>query len=272
MDQTNPSVRDLIDLGAALSDPRDAVTVNTIDADARQFVMVPEGYKVQTFEHMMPNPWRKRANVTLRDHRSFTNYIAAQGGNVAIYGLRATGSFVAILDSNSDAGPGWQEHRATFAAQQTPEWKTWTGKSGVKLSQTDFALFIEDNLPDVVNPVGAEMLEMCRLLEAKKKVEFISGIRLSNGENELAYEETISGTVGKGKLPVPETFTIGISPFEGSDRFQVTARLRYRIGDDKKLVMWFDLDRPHKILEEAVKDIWTAIEAETSLLIYNGTP
>ena len=33
--------------------------------------------------------------------------------------------------------------------------------------------------------------------------------------------------------------------FEGSDRFAIQARLRYRIGDDKKLSMWFDLDRPH---------------------------
>lgn len=36
--------------------------------------------------------------------------------------------------------------------------------------------------------------------------------------------------------------------------------------------MWFDLDRPHKVMEAAVTDIWNAIEGKTGLAIYNGMP
>lgn len=263
------NIGELLDAGAAIGAPHE---VGTEQHETRPYVVVPKGYDLKSLEHLMPAPWRKRGTVSMRDQQSFCRYLADQGGDVSIYGLRATGSFVAILDSDTADYPGWRDHRAAFTAQQTPEWVTWTKKNGVRMTQTDFAAFVEDNLPDITDPVGAEMLEMCRLLEAKKKVEFVSGIRLSNGENELAYEESISGTVGKGKLPVPETFTIAIAPFEGSDRFAFQARLRYRIGDDKKLSMWFDLDRPHKVMEAAVTDIWNAIEGKTGLAIYNGMP
>jgi len=271
MNDTNtPAEADiLLKAGAALCEKK---VIEVDDGDFRDFVVVPEGYNLQTMEHLYPAPWRKRGLVTLHDAKSFGRYLNEQGGAISIFGVRSKGAFVAILDSNTMAGPGWQEHRAAFTASYTPEWNRWLNGNGKRMSQVDFASFIEDNLPDVTDPVGAEMLEMCRLLEAKKKVEFISGVRLSNGENELSYEETISGTAGKGKFPVPETFTIAIPPFEGSDRFKMSARLRYRIGDDKKLVMWFDLDRPHKIVEAAVADIWTEIESITSIQIFNGLP
>ena len=70
----------------------------------------------------------------------------------------------------------------------------------------------------------------------------------------------------------PRSVHVSIAPFEGSDRFAFQARLRYRIGDDNKLSMWFDLDRPHKIMEAAITDIWNAIEGKTGLAIYNGMP
>ena len=264
-----PVVADLINLGASIAMPRNAGT----EHQSRPFVIVPEGYKTESLEPMGVVPWRKRASVILRDAESFVRYLREHNRHeTSVYGHRDTGHFVAILDDNTTEEPGWREHRARSEQQPTIKWRRWTAANNKKMTQVDFATFIEDNLPDIISPVGAEMLEMCRLLEAKKKVEFTSGIRLSNGENELAYEETISGTVGKGRLPVPETFVIAIPPFEGSDRFSITARLRYRIGDDKKLSMWFDLDRPHKIVETAVGDTWKWIEESALVSIYNGAP
>lgn len=116
------------------------------------------------------------------------------------------------------------------------------------------------------------MLEISRSLEAKKKVNFASGLRLSNGQNELTYDEQISGTAAKGKLNVPELFTIGIPVLEGGIKYAVEARLRYRIADGGRLTMWFELVRPHKIVEDAVLAVWKEIEDKTGLMIFNGKP
>jgi hypothetical protein len=50
----------------------------------------------------------------------------------------------------------------------------------------------------------------------------------------------------------------------------VEARLRYRIADGGKMTMWFDLLRPHKVLEDALSFVWKAIEAELGMQVLNG--
>jgi hypothetical protein len=69
---------------------------------------------------------------------------------------------------------------------------------------------------------------------------------------------------------VPETFALGIAVFEGGDRYHVEARLRYRIADGGKMTMWYDLLRPHKVLEDALSFVWKAIEAELGMQVLNG--
>jgi uncharacterized protein YfdQ (DUF2303 family) len=79
------------------------------------------------------------------------------------------------------------------------------------------------------------------------------------------------GTASKGKLQVPQVFTIGIPVFEGGARYAVDARLRYRIAEGGKLSLWFDLLRPHKILEDALRELRTVIELRTELQAFSGS-
>lgn len=87
------------------------------------------------------------------------------------------------------------------------------------MNQADFARFIEDNAPDIASPPAADMIEISRSLEAKKKVNFASAIRLDNGKTEFTYEEDIEGTAAKGRLQVPQVFTIGIPVPEGGPKW-----------------------------------------------------
>jgi uncharacterized protein YfdQ (DUF2303 family) len=147
---------------------------------------------------------------------------------------------------------------------------TMSGANGKQMSQADFARFIEDNAPDCVAPSAADMIEIARSLEAKKAVNFSSAVRLDNGQSQLTYEETIQGTAAKGRLVVPELFDIGSPVFEGDGRYAVTARLRYRIAEGGKLSLWYDLVRPHKIIEDAVKELRLVIESRTELTAFAG--
>lgn len=262
MDENINATQTAIDAGAALTE------IKTIEG--HPLAIVPEGYRVSDLEDFLQSPSRGRGTTTLRDTASFIAFVKETIGDETPFGIRIYGTldkpqFVAVFNDN-----GWRDWRAVYSCPLSKEWQTWLGHDGRQMSQTDFARFIEDNLPDVANPPAAEMLEISRTLEAKKKVNFASGIRLANGQNELTYEEEISGTAGKGKFQVPETFLLGIPVLEGGIRYGVEARLRYRIGDAGKLAMWYDLTRPHKILEDAVKAVWAEIEKGTELPIFNG--
>ncbi len=239
--------------------------------EGHRFAIVPDGAQVQDLEHLQLAPTRKRGIVSLRDTGSFITVVNAdKTPSTRLYGSYTNPQFMAVFNDHADTPAGWQDHRAVYACPTSVEWKTWTAQNGKQMSQVDFAQFIENNLPDVADPPAADMLEISRSLEAKKKVNFASGIRLANGQNELTYEEEVSGTAAKGKLQVPELFTIGIPVLEGGHRYAVQARLRYRIQDGGRLTIWFELVRPHKILEDAVHAVWIEIQDKTGLTVLNG--
>ena len=116
------------------------------------------------------------------------------------------------------------------------------------------------------------MLEIALTLEAKKKVNFVSGLRLTNGSNEFTYEEQVDGSAAKGKLKIPEKISLGIPVFLNGDPYKVEANFRYRIGDGGKLQMWYELVRPHVIIDDAVANLRDKIVAETGLTAWNGDP
>lgn len=238
------------------------------------FVLLPGNASVHSLEKLLPHPTRTAGTVELRDQKSFVAYVAdRKTKGTRLYGTHTPKpGFVAVLNDHQAVEPiaGWRDDRATFECPLSREWQTWTAANGKQMTQEDFARFIEDNLPDVADPPAADMLEISRSLEAKKKVNFASGLRLSNGQHQITYEETVEGTAAKGRLMVPETFALGIAVFEGGDRYHVEARLRYRIADGGKMTMWYDLLRPHKVLEDALSFVWKAIEAELGMQVLNG--
>lgn len=236
------------------------------------FVIVNDNQSVADLEKLLPAPTRKRGNTVVGDEASFCAIVTKHlNENTVIYGTKNPPSFTAVFNDHSAEAPGWKDHTALYPCPLSIEWKKWTGANGKRMTQEDFATFIEDNSIDCRAPDSATMIEISRTLEAKKKVNFASGIRLSNGENELTFEETISGTASKGKVKIPELFTIGVPVLEGGVVYEVTARLRYRIGDAGKLAMWFDLVRPHKIVEHATNELWERIEKNLAHTIFNGS-
>ena len=234
------------------------------------FVVLPESTRVEELEHMLPEPTRKRGMFVLHELESFVALIDEEKtAETRIYFDSSVNTFCAVFNDHGEL-PGWRDYRALYACPTSAEWKAWTGKDGRQMGQVDFAQFIESNLPDLANPPAADMLEISRSLEAKKKVNFASGIRLSNGQNELTYEEEISGTAAKGKLQVPEIFTVGIPVLEGGERYAVEARLRYRIAEGGRLTIWYELVRPHKVLEDAMLGVRTAIGEKTGIKVLAG--
>lgn len=237
-------------------------------------------------ERYADNPRRKRAKATLDDQDSFARYVnqhklllvTALFGRISEHG----GSFAAIFDyhTQNDLGEGgkittpgetprWGEHRADLTLAFTPEWIRWTKSDGVPLSQVAFAEMIEDNLPDIVAPSAADLLEIVQDLTAKKAVNFKSTARLNNGQVGLIYEESITTGKREGQIDLPSEFTISIAPFRGSPAVGIKARLRFRINDGV-LQFVYRLNQPSKVIEAAFDSARTYIAAQTDLPVLLG--
>lgn len=263
--------RTIADLAASSQDPRHV-------GDGFPALILPHGTGVHLLERTLLGPLRKRGTVSVNDEASFIHVVNEQRengdpthGTTHLYSITNPPSFTAVFNDTGLSEAGWGDHRAEYKVPLSPEWKTWTGQHDQKVGQVDMAQFIENNLDDVIEPAGAELLEVARTLQAKKSVEFKSGIRLSDGSNELTFNEEVKGAAGvAGKLAIPEQFVLGIPVFENGELWRVPVRLRYRLNG-AQLVMWIEIVRPHKIIEKAINEMRVRISDLTQLKIINGT-
>lgn len=250
------------------------------DAPKNDGILVFPDKTVLRLEGYADKPRRKRAKVELCDQASFADYVNAHRSpkETAIFGCvdESGGRFEAILDyhiqTQHAADAGWGLHHASLDLAFTPEWKRWMEKNDKVMPQTVFADFIEDNVDDICDPSGADILEIAQDLTAHKDVNFRSGMRLKNGQQSLNYEETIvaSGTKSNGQLVVPDKFTVIIAPFVGTEPQKIDARLRFRI-DNGHLAFQFKLNRPHKVVESAFTAARVFIKEQTTLPVLLGS-
>lgn len=228
-------------------------------------VLVPEGASLVLKPELMDYPQRIERSITLDTVESFIAYCNKFITPASIiFADITTAKFTAIFDyhhgDSLQIHPNWCEHLATYTCPPTIEWSRWKAKNETWMSQEDFALFIEKNINDVIEPAGSELLEVALTLEAKNKVSFRSGIRLDNGQHQLTYEENIDGKAGeKGQLRIPQKIKLGLRLFIGGAAYEVEAAFRYRVKDGT-LTMRYDILRQHLIHEDAIKSIYKTIE------------
>ncbi|WP_060888684.1 DUF2303 family protein [Streptomyces scabiei] len=216
---------------------------------------------------------RKAGTTTVRDATSFLAYWDKHNDTSSeVYADAEKLTVTAVLDAHHPEAPRWGCHRLHLALRETDAWKQWMRCDGHLLSQDAFAEFLEDHLPELLEPSAAEMLEIAQSFQAAVKVDFQSATRLSSGQRQFSYVETQTSKAGqKGTLSVPETFVIGLVPFEGSEGYRLTARLRHRITPDG-LKLGYKLERPDDTRRTAFADVVKAIGAEIDTPVMNGTP
>ncbi|WP_244807953.1 YfdQ family protein [Caballeronia zhejiangensis] len=263
----------LLAAGAALADPK-----NSPLPDGKPYVIVPEGFKTQTIDQVFESPARAAGTVKLRDAASFIEYFNRQKRPESlIYASLDPARILGVIDDHraygslqdEHDGANWRAYRVEFPVPASREWKTWTGKDRQAMSQLELAELIEDNLPDIVSPDGSTMLSVALNFEASKEGNFVSAARLQDGSTNFVWKEDVNAT--GNKIAMPSQITLSIPVFENGAPYSIDARIKYRIKDGM-LKIWYELIRPHKVLEVAFRAIWTQIEEQTSTKILLGTP
>jgi len=216
-------------------------------------------------EHLLERPTRICRTVSVQDTQSFIDYCNAHaGGNAAVFCDIDQHRISAHLDYHAQGQASHDSHLLHYKPIHTEEWIAWRVHDNKYLPQTEFAEHIEDNLDEIVSPPGAQLLEMAQHLSGSTKVTFTSGKRIHDGRTQIQYVEEGQGVSGgaKGDITIPETFTLGIRPFKGTDTYKLEARFRYRINNGQ-LSMLYKLKRPTKVADAAFADIVEAIRKST---------
>lgn len=275
------AVRHLLDAGAA------AVQTTQLAPGDRGAIaaLAPEGYALHVREYDLAGdrPRRRQGTIRVEDVPSFAAYwLKHSEGDSEVYATfteTGGGSIEAVLNApgGTDDRAGWRDHRVALNLAQTPEWRRWISGNDKLLEQQAFAEHIEAGLSQIVDPSGADMLEVAQTLTGSTRVEWESATRLSDGQTRFAHRETTEAQV-RGDLEIPSEFTLVLRPWKATlHGVQITARLRWRIerGHASLGYVLVDLD---KALEGAsialLKELGPALarDGQPDVVILRGTP
>lgn len=199
-------------------------------------------------------------------------------------------SFTAVIDYHEAKSGGAAAdggHRVFYPFPLSEEWQAWVASNGIKLSQEDFAHFLEDRISELSSPTEEERIWIERdfaltVATPSQLVELSRGLQvnisskvkqtnvLASGEGQIVWEESHLDAAGK-PLKVPGMFILSIAPFFMGEKMRIPVRLRYRAAG--QAVIWFyQIYRPDQFVTEHVRNTLFEAREKTGLPAYEGTP
>lgn len=272
---------------STISDPQtvgefaqQAVATRERDPDKPYVQLLPAGSRAEylpPMDELRDNPRRANGTVKVATVESLIAYLKEHGdigGATTVWVHPTEGKVRAVINDHAGDGegtPGWGDYRAELDLIPTPEWTFWTKADGNMVGQVEFAQHIEQGLPEIVTPDGAELLEIAQTFHATTEAKFRSAHRLTNGEVKVQYDEDIQATAGSSAdMTIPTEFVLAIAPFIGEDPEPLTARLRYRVSGGN-LSLGYQLIRPHEVVDGRLTAMAEQLESEFER-VYRGSP
>lgn len=199
-------------------------------------------------------------------------------------------SFTTVIDYHhlgEHGQPDYGAHRVHYAFPLSEEWQAWNKMNGQKMTQEDFACFLEDRVAELASPTEEEriwlerdfattiatpsqLVELSRGLQVNVASKVKAAHTLANGEGQIVWEESHQDAEGK-PLKVPGIFILSCPPFFMGDKVRIPVRLRYRASGGS--VVWFyQIYRPDQFITEHVRHALFDAREQTGLPAFEGKP
>ena len=193
--------------------------------------------------------------VTVQTVDSLVDYVNRfKVDNTILFADIATNSISASIDYHGPEQAAHLSHRADMVLPYSEEWKTWTAADGKMATQLEFARFLEENAVDIVAPTGADLLEVCRDLQARRKVDFRKAVRTSTDSESFEYSEETTASTKNGAVEVPTKFKLSLPVYFGGSPTELYAFLRWNL-DEGQLSLGFKLHRREHVRQAVFKQI-----------------
>lgn len=271
--------------------------------DVADILLIPSGMSAQGvkpfLDAYLKKPERRKGVATVYDIESFVTLTNRfKDVNSAIFKKSEyrdnsfSAGLKAILNYNPDEADNSKadnrDHVVQYNFPITIELKTWLEANGNPMSTKDFAVFLEDNIADLViadndhfhtrfgeNGVPAfatpsKIMELSRGIEVRVDQKVTQAYRVSDGSFAMQFTSENNDVTGQ-PLKLPEWFCLGIPVFENGAFVQIPVRLRFRVSGGQ--VNWhFELYRAGDVFKRVFEDACEKVGTDTALPIFNGSP
>lgn len=258
-------------------------------------VIAPQGMNVAHVKRFVDeertSPEILKGTTALHTCESFIEFANRyKSDNSAIFYNKNKQQITCVFDCATKEKTSFEEHKAVYSFPFSKELRAWSDNNGEKMSQYDFAMFIEQNVldlaeppaPDVESSALKEIRMRCGGLYApvNKMVELSKGIAVRADEKAVIKhnlntgEATINFTsehtdINGDAVKVPNMFVIVIPVLDGGKAYQLPCRLRYRLNNGS-VIWWYEVINLDKAIELAVNEELEAIKENIGLPVYYG--
>lgn len=256
-------------------------------ADHGELYAIPDGYRLATdaeLEALQNAPYRKKGHASFKAADSFVLYVNKHKQPESLLYAQVNAHnhqnplvITAVFNDHqngvlNDSRAGWKDFTAGLTPQASHEWMTWTKCDGQRMSQFQFAQFIEDNIKDVASedgyPTGTEMLKMAVQFELSQDKRIKSAIRIQSGGTNIEYVDNDDAATVE-RMQAFDKFMLGIPVFWQGQAYYLEAKLRYRVREGV-LSLWYDLVRSDLVVDDAVRQILSDVESKTEVPVLYG--
>lgn len=236
--------------------------------DNREFLIVPSGFSEKevsdAYGLKLAKPKYIKQTVTIETADSLVDYVNRyKGADTVLFAEISSNRIVALIDYHAPDQAAHVSHRAKLELPFSEEWQLWTKVSGKLMAQLEFARFLEENAADVRAPDAGELLDACRDLQVRRKVNFTKAVRTASDNENFEYAEETNATTKKGDLELPTRFQLGLPVYFGDAEREVFAFLRWRL-DEGSLTLGIQLHRIEHVRQAVFKQIVLDVAARTS--------
>ena len=228
----------------------DTLPTGQLPTLAESFVDIETGV---LFVHKdMPPVEQRCVTVALGDVASWARYVTRFGGAETVCSWSARGLEADLLHPERIRGRvAWV---ATMPFEVSTEWKEWTAfANGQPVAQKTAVEKLEELADDILDPPGADLLNLLRALRASASATATTELR-PDGTSAVRFEsENNVRTAGMNageRLELPATLTIAIPVLRGDvDRWRVTVRLRVSVDSAAHLALRFAIQGAERVME-----------------------
>jgi uncharacterized protein YfdQ (DUF2303 family) len=274
-----------------LPSPSNALILENFDNGLPTFLITQPGLTHQSLEQFQVTPHRAEIHVALHTAADLHVYVLAQTERTAdselaahhpvIFADRKTQSIVAYLDYHHRDTYRWLNHTAKVQYEKGHQFKRWEEMNNKRLTQENFALFLDEVINDFHTPTGAEVMSFAENLEFTSSQTFKSATRLATGETTLVFTDAREGDKS---TKIIDEFIIGIPIWQDGQKVQIRARLFHRPVDvkdsagaptgAKQLHFWFTLRHLEEIKDQLFADEVTFLKTAFNEIapVYSGLP
>lgn len=244
-------------------------------------IVIPSGYKVDYFDHLLQNPRRVEAVAPFADKEGFVGYCNEFGEAESVLFLdpkeaRATAIFDYHKKEGDGMSPGFANHKATLQFRESPLFQRLTRNDRKEMDQRSFAETIEDLLDAIAAPAMAEIIEPIRKFKSSRTSDTVSLLDESNAAYQVGFTSKSNRDEGSARLPKSVTFKL--RPYEGSVPYMsLSADLHSAIikgeeGSGDKAVFWYKLQSFDQILFDYISGVLKNIGDECGAIerVYMG--